>query len=126
MHARVIDQMKLAMSVLVSGDLETARRLVVAKDRFRDLERQAGEHHMARLRSGRVETIETSALHLDILRDLKRINYHLTSVAYPILDAHSELRQSRLKRRIEEAEGDTAADEPERALGLGRTAGRLS
>ena len=59
---------------------------------------------MARLRSGRIESIETSSLHLDVLRDLKRIASHLTSVAYPILDAEGELRPSRLRTR-EEASG---------------------
>jgi Na+/phosphate symporter len=37
------------------------------------------------------------ALHPDILRDLKRINAHITSVAYPILEASGELRESRLR-----------------------------
>ena len=50
-----------------------------------------------RLRDGLPETIETSALHLDVLRDLKRINAHLTTVAYPILEETGELRGSRLR-----------------------------
>ena len=37
-----------------------------------------------------------SALQLDVLRDLKRINSHLTAVAYPILEAAGQLR-SRLR-----------------------------
>ena len=36
-------------------------------------------------------------LHLDVIRDLKRINGHLTSVAYPILEAAGELADTRLK-----------------------------
>jgi phosphate:Na+ symporter len=61
------------------------------------MEIEGSQKHLARLRSGQIESIETSALHLDILRDLKRVNSHLTSVAYPILDASGELRASRLK-----------------------------
>lgn len=99
MHVRVMEQMTLSMSVFVSGDLDIARQLLFEKERFRDLEREGSEQHLGRLRSGRIESIETSALHLDILRDLKRINSHLTSVAYPILDQHGELRPSRLKER---------------------------
>jgi len=97
MHGRALHQMQLAMSVFVSHDIETARQLLKEKERFRELEMQGSQKHLARLRSGRIESIETSALHLDILRDLRRINSHLTSVAYPILDASGELRQSRLK-----------------------------
>jgi len=51
------------------------------------------------LREGRPESIETSAIHLDVMRDLKRINGHLTSVAYPILEVAGELRDSRLRER---------------------------
>jgi phosphate:Na+ symporter len=97
MHDRALHQMQLAMSVFVSQDIETARQLLREKERFRELEMEGGQKHLARLRSGQIESIETSALHLDILRDLKRINSHLTSVAYPILDASGELRSSRLK-----------------------------
>jgi phosphate:Na+ symporter len=39
----------------------------------------------------------TSGLHLDILRDLKRINSHLALVAQPRLEAAGELHPSRLK-----------------------------
>ncbi|MFL4988931.1 MAG: Na/Pi cotransporter family protein, partial [Microvirga sp.] len=60
-------------------------------------ERGATESHLRRLREGTIASIETSALHLDILRDLKRINAHITSVAYPILEASGELRESRLR-----------------------------
>ena len=96
LHDRVMNQMQLALSVFVSGDVATARQLIRDKERFRDLEMQCGYTHLERLRSGQVESLETSALHLDILRDLKRINSHLTAVAYPILDATGELRHSRL------------------------------
>ena len=57
---------------------------------------------MERLRDQRNETIETSGLHLDILRDLKRVNAHLISVAYPILDDTGELRETRLRSRPEQ------------------------
>jgi phosphate:Na+ symporter len=102
LHGRVVGQMQLAMGVFVSGDLATARQLIREKDQFRTLEQRAGESHLERLKSGRVESIESSALHLDILRDLKRINSHLSSVAYPILSGSGELRASRLRERESE------------------------
>ncbi|MGH6948594.1 MAG: Na/Pi cotransporter family protein [Kiloniellales bacterium] len=99
LHTRTLKQMQLAISVFVSGDLETARQLITEKERFRAHELEAGQSHLGRLRSGRIESIETSALHLDIIRDLKRVYSHLTSVAYPILETSGELRESRLKDR---------------------------
>jgi phosphate:Na+ symporter len=97
LHTRVVEQMRLAMTVFITGDLAMARELVTEKDRIRAAEREAMESHLARLRDGTLASIETSALHLDILRDLKRINAHVTSVAYPSLEASGVLRGSRLK-----------------------------
>jgi phosphate:Na+ symporter len=51
----------------------------------------AAEQHLERLREGRPESLETTSLHLDILRDLKRIHSHICSVAYPVLDAAGEM-----------------------------------
>jgi phosphate:Na+ symporter len=79
--------------------MKLARRLLEEKVAFREMEWAASEGHYGRLRSGKAESIETSSLHLDILRDLKRINSHLTSVAYPILEAAGELTQSRLRQQ---------------------------
>jgi phosphate:Na+ symporter len=50
----------------------------------------AAERHLERLREGRPETLETTSLHLDVLRDLKRINSHICSVAYPALETVRE------------------------------------
>jgi phosphate:Na+ symporter len=97
MHQRLIDNLRLALNVFIAGDVKMARQLLEEKVTFRELERRASESHLARLRSGKIESIETSSLHLDVIRDLKRINSHLTSVAYPILDAAGELTRTRLK-----------------------------
>lgn len=96
MHAELIATMRLSMAVFISDDTNLARQLIERKTSFRELERVAAENHIDRLRSGRLESIESSSLHLDILRDLKRINSHLTSAAYPILEAQGSLSKSRL------------------------------
>jgi phosphate:Na+ symporter len=88
--------MRLAVTVFVTRDLALAKELMAEKDRIRALEREATENHFQRLRDGTIASIETSALHLDILRDLKRVAAHLTAVAHPILEAHGALRTSRL------------------------------
>ena len=123
MHRRVLEQMQLAMGVFVSGDLATARRLLTQKENFRVFEMDCRERHLERLKSGQVESIETSSLHLDILRDLKRIHSHLTSVAYPILAAEGELYSSRLKGLSEDQE-ETEAEQSDSDHGLRRSAGQ--
>ncbi len=97
LHRRVLDNLKLALGVFISGDVKIARQLLDEKVAIRDAERSAAENHLARLREGRIESIDTSSLHLDVLRDLKRIHSHICAVAYPILDAAGELAPSRLK-----------------------------
>ncbi|MGF7176942.1 Na/Pi cotransporter family protein [Azospirillum doebereinerae] len=99
MLERLVATQRLAAAVFVSGDLRTARTLMREKEVIRALETQATEAHFTRLRAGRSESLETSALHIDILRDLRRINAHLVAAAYPVLDQSGELRASRLKER---------------------------
>ncbi len=98
-HHGVLDNLKLALGVFMSGDATIARKLLTEKVQIREAERSAAESHLARLREGRPESVETSALHLDVLRDLKRIHSHICSVAYPVLEASGELEPSRLKQR---------------------------
>jgi phosphate:Na+ symporter len=97
-HAQVVDNMRLALNVFATRDVTLARRLLLEKTSMRASEFEAADRHFARLKQGRPESIETSAIHLDIIRDLKRINSHLTSVAYPILEAAGELRDTRLRQ----------------------------
>ena len=113
MHARLIDNLRLAMGVFMSQDLRTARRMLQEKEQFREMERTASDNHFNRLRAGRIESMESSALHLDVIRDFKRINSHITSVAYPILEQAGELRQSRLVQKKPRRAVPGRASEPE-------------
>jgi phosphate:Na+ symporter len=96
-HRRILDNLKLAFSVFIDGNATIARMLIEQKAAIRQSELTCAERHLARLREGRAESIETSSLHLDILRDLKRIHSHICSVAYPVLEAAGELQPSRLR-----------------------------
>jgi phosphate:Na+ symporter len=90
-HKRTVDSLRIAFGVFMSGDVNEARRLIAEKVALRNLELAATDRHLERLREGRPETIETTSLHLDVLRDLRRIHSHICSVAYPVLDAAGEL-----------------------------------
>lgn len=89
-HKRTMDSLRIAFGVFMSGDANEARKLLVEKTALRNTELAAVERHLDRLREGRPETIETTSLHLDVLRDLRRIHSHICSVAYPVLDAAGE------------------------------------
>jgi phosphate:Na+ symporter len=90
-HKQVLESLGLALVVFMSGDAVGAQALLSEKTRLRNAERSAAEHHLARLREGRPESMETTSLHLDVLRDLKRIHSHICSVAYPVLEAAGQL-----------------------------------
>jgi phosphate:Na+ symporter len=91
-HKDVLESLRMAFGVFMSGDVGDARRLVAEKVRLRAAERVAAERHLERLREGRPETMETTGLHLDILRDLRRIHSHICAAAYPVLEAAGELK----------------------------------
>jgi phosphate:Na+ symporter len=103
MLERLIGNVHTAAAVFMTDDARAARTLLGEKEVFRDLEARATEAHFARIRAGRVESVETSALHLDVLRDLKRINAHIAAAAYAVLEKRGELLPSRLRQDAETA-----------------------
>jgi phosphate:Na+ symporter len=114
---QIRENLRLAFGVFISGDLDGARRLLAEKTAYRDMEIAAVEAHMERIRDGRAQLGEASSIYLDLLRDLRRINSHLTSAAYPILDAAGQLRPSRLKKKkrvgkTDETPRENGSEEP--------------
>ena len=96
LHARVSGHLQLALSAFVTRDAAAARQLVEEKREFRELEREANDSHLDRLRQGLVESIETSGLHIDILRDLKRINSHITAIGYAVLSTEEPTSREKI------------------------------
>ena len=109
---RLVANTRAAAALFVTEDVRAARLLAAEKEAFRDVEAQATTAHFDRMRAGRIEATETSSLHLDILRDLKRVNTHLVAAAaYPVLESKGELLSSRLRQ--DEEEGDGRGQSPE-------------
>ena len=96
-HQQVVDSLKVAVGIFMSGDISIARQLIATKAELRATEFAAAERYLMRLREGTPETIESISLDLDILRDLKRIHSHLCSAAYPVLERAGALQPSRLR-----------------------------
>jgi phosphate:Na+ symporter len=97
LHAKVMESMALAQTVFMTGDVKMARQLFEEKAVLRNQEMAASESHFRRLREGVAETLATSSLHLDILRDLRRVNSYISLIAYPILEEAKELKPTRLR-----------------------------
>lgn len=98
LHERLIDNLRLGMSVFLNGNVRDAQKLLEEKARFRDLERAYATSHLDRLSEQTVQSIQTSSLHIDLISDLKRINSHICSIAYPILDSAGALAPNRLRQ----------------------------
>ncbi len=94
------DNIRMATGVLSARDLEGARRLIAQKDHFRALENQVlNDHFRTGSGSARKAALRRSALFVDMIRDLHRVNSHIVAAGYPIVEAAGLLRQSRLRAK---------------------------
>ncbi|MCB1592488.1 MAG: Na/Pi cotransporter family protein [Alphaproteobacteria bacterium] len=94
-HNTILNNMKLAQTIFISEDPKLARQLVEGKKLVREAEKKSTRQHIQRLRERLPDTMSTSALHTDIIRDLRRINSHITTVAYSILDTAEKFKDQR-------------------------------
>ena len=98
MIERLCRNLRSSTAVFMTEDARTARLLADEKEAFRDIEAAATQAHFTRLRTGSGPSAATSSLHLDLVRDLKRVNAHLVAAAaYPVLKEQGELLRSRVK-----------------------------
>lgn len=97
LHERLVANLRLSMSVFLNGSVRDAQKLLEEKARFRDLERAYATTHLGRLSDQTALSIETSSLHIDLISDLKRINSHICSIAYPILESAGALAPTRMR-----------------------------
>jgi phosphate:Na+ symporter len=102
-HAQVIENLKLAQNIFLSEDPELARTLVDKKKIVREAETETSRLHFKRLHERQVQSIATSSMHLDLIRDLRRINSYITSVAYAIIESHEKHGVKRRKKRVKAA-----------------------
>lgn len=95
LHQQVVENMRLARNVLVSRDVEQARRLVIEKSRMRVAVEESQRRHLARLKDGSEASVLTSNLHLETLRALKTINSLMASIGYLVLQETGALRTAK-------------------------------
>lgn len=101
--AILLASIRIACGVVASGDLGGARRLILQKDKFRIIENKIIDAHFREPRQKGAKNLRRRALFVDMVRDLHTIHSHITSAAYPIVDAAGLLRESRLKGQKKKA-----------------------
>lgn len=85
-HSQVLQNMRMAQAIFMSEDPKLAAHLVAGKDDIREAANETAMEHFKRLQSGKKSSLDTSSIHLDIIRDYRRINSYITRVAYAILE----------------------------------------
>ncbi len=99
-HEVVCSNYDLAINTFVSDDCELARVLYDKKQELHNLEKRSVSKHLQRIGQGLTDSLETSSMHIDVIRDYKKINSLLSSVAYPILIASGEILETGWKQKI--------------------------
>ena len=99
-HEVVCSNYDLAINTFVSDDCELARVLYEKKQELHNLEKRSVTKHLQRIGKGITDSLETSSMHIDVIRDYKKVNSLLSSVAYPILIASGEILESGWKQKI--------------------------
>lgn len=100
-HKIVLDNMKLAQNIFLLQDAALASQLVDGKKSVRKAVRKSSEKHFERLTEGRASSLATSSLHLDIIRDYRRINTYMTAIAYNIIE--QDKKQEKKKKKKQQA-----------------------
>jgi phosphate:Na+ symporter len=85
-HALVGKNLERAIAAVAANDRTLAQEVLDQRPVIRQRERDLRESHLARLRAGLAESLETSEIHLDVLTNLKRISSHVTALVFPILE----------------------------------------
>ena len=98
MHQRLMANLRLGLSVFLYGEPQDAQKLLEEKVKLRDLEREYAHRHLTRLQDNTPQSIGTSSLHIDLISEPKRINSHISSIAYPILEREGAPAETRLKQ----------------------------
>ena len=81
LHTLLIRNMKLAVNLLLERDAGLAQALATADKEFQNLERSYEAAHLKRLSAGDASSMAVSAVYLDLLGDIERMNTLVCSLA---------------------------------------------
>jgi phosphate:Na+ symporter len=84
-HKQVEDNFKMALDALTTYDKGLAEKVKEERNRGVSTHIKLHNAHIDRLKQGLQESIETSTIHLDLIDDLERINFHVSNIGYAIL-----------------------------------------
>lgn len=88
-HQLILDNFKQVMAAFASNDRSLAAGVVRRKEQVRETEKTLRLAHIARLHQGMKDSQDSSALHLEILGNLKQLNSVITRLVRPLVQVES-------------------------------------
>ncbi len=86
-HAEVEQSLTQAIAALATWDRKLAIGLVERRAWGVERRRELHDRHLGRLSQGLKETMDTSSVHLDMIADIERINFHCSQIGQAVLNA---------------------------------------
>jgi len=84
-HLYTVETLRTAIDALATRDKKLAQKSIERKEEGYKLAKQLNELHVGRLRRGLKESLETSTIHVDLISDLERINFHAAVIGAGLL-----------------------------------------
>jgi phosphate:Na+ symporter len=84
-HETIFSNIKEVEAALSTMDRDIAGDLLSSQKKTEEKLKKFRESHINRLKEGKRESIDTSAIHLDLLNDFDRINYHIYNISKAII-----------------------------------------
>jgi len=85
LHYFCLTTLRTAIDALATRDKRLAEEAARRKERGYKMAKELNELHLDRLRRGLKESLETSTIHVDLVSDLERINFHAAVIAEGLL-----------------------------------------
>lgn len=111
MFDRVNENFMLIINAFATNNLEQAERVMKSERTFEVLIKRLRTSHMRRVFQHKVQSIETSTLHMDLLQCFKRINLHSIEIARAIGGEWLMQRAAAEEEAERQARADKEADE---------------
>jgi phosphate:Na+ symporter len=85
LHQFALATLRIATDALTTHDEKLAREASTRKEIGHNMAKEYNELHLDRLRRGLKESLETSTIHVDLMSDLERINFHAAVIGEALL-----------------------------------------
>ena len=85
LHQKVCENFDLAMAAYSTRDETLARKVLRHRNNFERIEAELRQAHLERLHQAVPETYETSAIHMDLITYLDRVNQHVCQLAASVI-----------------------------------------